>query len=190
MCAMILPFRGLAPKIHPEAFVAETAVLIGDVEVGAGSSIWYGCVLRGDLNAIRVGRNSNLQDGTIVHVNSDRSGQDYRVHGGGMPTHIGDHVTVGHMALIHACTLESGCFVGMRAVVLDGARVEGRAMVAAGAVVSPNKVVPAGQLWAGLPAKHRRDLGDADYEDFHYVASVYGDLGVEYRAAGHDNRGT
>jgi carbonic anhydrase/acetyltransferase-like protein (isoleucine patch superfamily) len=101
MTGVILPFDGMTPKVAADAFVAETATLIGDVEVGTGASIWYGCVLRADLNMIRVGRNTNIQDGTIVHCNHDPDG-DYRETGGGMPTVIGDDVTIGHLALIHA----------------------------------------------------------------------------------------
>jgi len=186
MPALIRPFRGILPKIHPDAFLAENAVVIGDVEIGAGSSIWYGCVLRGDVNKIRVGRNSNLQDGTVVHVNHDRSGQDYRESGGGMPTVIGDNVTVGHMALIHACHLESGSFVGMRAVVMDQAVVESGAMVAAGALVSPGKRVLSGQLWAGAPAQYRRDLTQEELDFFPYIAGNYATLGESYRGETED----
>ncbi len=105
MTGLILPYRGISPTIAEDAFIAETAVVIGDVVIGPGASIWYGCVLRGDVNKIRVGRNTNLQDGTIVHCNDPREG-DYREIGGGEPTHIGNDVVVGHMALIHACTVE------------------------------------------------------------------------------------
>ncbi len=179
MSGIILPYRGITPTIAPDAFIAETAVIIGDVEIGAGTSVWYGCVLRGDVNKIRVGRNTNIQDGTIVHVNSDPDG-DYRETGGGEPTHIGDDVTIGHLALIHACTLESGSFVGMRAAVIDRAVVEGGAMVAAGALVTPGKRVPAGQLWAGSPAKHLRDLNDEERENLPYIAEHYAELTVSY----------
>ena len=157
MTGIILPFRGVAPKVAPDAFIAETAVLIGDVEIGPGASVWYGCVLRGDGNKIRVGRGTNIQDGTVVHVNHDPEG-DYRETGGGMPALIGDNVTIGHMALIHACTLEDGSFVGMRAVVMDQAVVESRAMVAGGALVAPGKRVASGQLWVGSPAPPAPDL--------------------------------
>ena len=175
MKGLIRPFRGMAPRIHPEAFVAETAVIIGDVEIGPGSSVWYGCVLRGDINAIRVGRDSNLQDGTVVHVNHDRHGD------GGMPTEIGDNVVVGHMALIHACTLEDGAFVGMGAVVMDRAVVESGAMVAAGALVTPRKVVKAGELWAGRPARFLRPLKDSESAEGPYIASHYAELAAAYR---------
>ncbi len=180
MPATILPFRGIAPKIHPDAFVAETAVVIGDVEIGAGSSVWYGCVLRGDVNMIRIGRNTNIQDGSIVHVNHDRGG-DYREGGGGMPTVIGDEVTIGHMALIHACRLESGCFIGMRAVVMDEAVVEGGAMVAAGALVSPRKRVRSGELWAGSPARRMRGLKPEEQGEGPYIARLYAELATAYR---------
>lgn len=143
----IRAFQGATPKVDETAFVAETATLIGDIEIGAESSIWYGCVLRGDVNHIRVGARSNIQDGSVVHVTS-------KTH----PTLIGDDVLVGHNAVIHGCTLEDGAFVGMGAIVLDGAVVEGGAMVAAGALVTPNKRVKAGELWAGNPARKMRDL--------------------------------
>ena len=180
MPGLIRPYRGIMPKIHPEAFVAETAVIVGDVEIGAGSSIWYGCVVRGDVNKIRIGRNTNIQDGTVIHVNHDRSGDDYRETGGGMPTFIGDDITVGHMALLHACHLESGSFIGMRAVVMDQAVVKKNAMVAAGALVSPGKVVESGQLWAGTPAKYRRDLSQEELDFFPYSARNYAALGQSY----------
>src|SRR3546814_20150982 len=105
MSGHILPYRGLWPKIHPDAFIADTATVIGDVEIGPGSSIWFGCILRGDVNRIRVGAGSNLQDGTVVHGNHDRAG-DYRETGGGMPTVIGDNVVVGHQAMLHASSEE------------------------------------------------------------------------------------
>ncbi len=181
MTGQILPFEGITPSIDAAAFVAETAVVIGDVEIGAGSSIWYGCVLRGDLNRIRIGRNTNIQDGSIVHVNHDPAG-DYRQTGGGMPTFIGDGVTVGHMALIHACTLKDGSFVGMRAVIMDEAVVESRAMVAAGALVTPGKRVPAGQLWAGSPARYMRDLKPAELDMIPYLSRHYAKLGAAYLA--------
>ena len=181
MSGVILPFNGIMPTIAEDAFIAETAVIIGDVEIGAGSSIWYGCVLRGDINRIRVGRGTNLQDGTIVHVNHDPAG-DYRQTGGGMPTLIGDNITIGHMALIHACTLEGECFVGMRAVVMDQAVVESRAMVAAGALVTPGKRVASGELWAGSPARVLRALTDEQRTDLTRIAEHYGKLAAAYLA--------
>jgi carbonic anhydrase/acetyltransferase-like protein (isoleucine patch superfamily) len=180
MSAIIRPYRGIMPKIHPTAFVAEAAVIIGDVEIGARSSVWYGCVIRGDVNQIRIGCNTNIQDGTVIHVNHDSSGEDYRASGGGMPTFIGDDITVGHMALLHACRLESGCFVGMRAVVMDEAVVQKNAMVAAGALVSPGKIVQSGQLWTGTPAKYRRDLSQEELDYFPHSVASYAELAASY----------
>lgn len=179
MSGLILPFDGMTPKVAADAFVAETATLIGDVEVGAGASIWYGCVLRADLNKIRVGRNTNIQDGTIVHCNHDPEG-DYRETGGGMPTVIGSDVTIGHLALIHACTLEDESFVGMRAVVMDLAVVERRAMLAAGALLTPGKRVPSGQLWAGSPARFVRELRPGELEEIAYLTRHYVTLAAAY----------
>ncbi|MGY9005523.1 MAG: gamma carbonic anhydrase family protein [Alphaproteobacteria bacterium] len=173
---MIRPFSGTSPKIADNVFVAETAAVIGNVEIGEGSSIWYGVTIRGDVNEVRIGKNTNIQDGTVIHV--DAHGE----HWNGMPTHIGDNVTVGHLAMLHACTLEDGSFVGMSATVLDGAVVETGAMVAAGAVVTPGKRVLAGQLWAGMPAKHMRDLSEEDIAYFQVSADHYSELAGKYLA--------
>jgi carbonic anhydrase/acetyltransferase-like protein (isoleucine patch superfamily) len=184
MPATILPFRGLYPKIHESAFIADTAVIIGDVEIGPEASIWYGCVVRGDVNAIRIGARTNVQDGTIIHVNSDKTGGDYRETGGGIPTYIGSDITIGHMALIHACVLEDACFIGMRSVVMDEAVVESGSMVAAGAVVTPRKRVERGQLWSGTPAKHQRDLTEGELAFFPKSVEGYVNLGQQHKAGG------
>ena len=136
-------------------------------------------MLRGDANRITIGEGTNIQDGTIVHVNHDPAG-DYRETGGGDATWIGSHITVGHQALLHACTLEDGCFVGMRAVVMDGAVVESGAMVAAGALVTPRKRVPAGQLWAGAPAKYLRDLTPDEKQMMYESPRYYAELAASY----------
>ena len=167
---MILPYKKVLPSIDGTAFVAETAVVIGDVEIGEDSGIWFGCVVRGDVNVIRIGKRTNIQDGTIIHVASRGQG-----------TFIGDDITVGHMAVLHACTLESGCFIGMKACVMDGAYVESQAMVAAGALVTPGKRVKRGQLWAGSPAKYLRDLTAAELAFFPESATHYAGLAREYR---------
>lgn len=168
----ILPFETHAPKIDEAAFIAPTATVIGNVEVGADSGIWYGCILRGDVNEIRVGARTNIQDGTVIHV---------ATHGQG--TYIGDDVSIGHMALIHACTLEDGAFVGMKACVMDGARVESGGMVAAGAIVPAGRVVQSGQLWAGVPAKYIRDLRDEDKQMMDWTAPHYVDLARRHRTS-------
>lgn len=167
--ATILPYGGVTPKIDDQAFVAETAVVTGDVEIGAETGIWYGCVMRGDVNHIRIGKGVNIQDGTIVHVSRP------------FPTIIEDNVTIGHMALIHACTLEEGSFVGMKACVMDGAVVEKGALVAAGALVPPGKRIRAGQMWVGSPAKYLRDVNDKDREMMNYIQPNYVKLAKEYK---------
>lgn len=149
------PFAGNTPRLAPDAFVAPGAQVIGDVEIGAGSSVWYNCVLRADVNRIRVGAGSNIQDGTIVHVDSGRGG-------GGHPALIGDGVLIGHLAIVHGCTLMDGCFVGMGAVVMDGCVIEPGAMLAAGAMLTPGKRIPAGERWGGRPAKLMRVLSEQE----------------------------
>lgn len=167
--AIILPFEDKTPLIHETAFVAETAVVTGDVEIGAGSGIWYGCVMRGDVNSIRIGAGVNIQDGTVVHVS-----QPYG-------TEIHDRVSIGHQALVHACVLEEGSFVGMKACVMDGAVVEKGALVAAGSLVTPGKRILAGQMWAGSPAKYLRDVNDKDRQMMNYVQPNYEKLAQIYK---------
>lgn len=171
---MIRDFNGVTPKIHETAFVAETAAVIGNVEIGPKSSIWYGVVIRGDMNYIHIGANTNIQDGTVIHVDSEGE------HWNGLPTLIGDNVTVGHRVMLHACTLEDNSFVGMSATVLDGAVVESGAMVAAGALVTPGKRVLKGQLWGGVPARYMRDLRQEEKDYFDLVTEHYLDVSGRY----------
>lgn len=145
--AFIMPYKGISPKIEREAFIAPTSAIIGDVIIGKGSGIWFNCVLRGDVEPITIGDNTNIQDGTVIHCTRD-----------GGKTNIGDNVTVGHKALLHACTLQDACFIGMGAIIMDGVVVETGAMVAAGALVTPNKRVKKGEIWAGNPAKFFRKM--------------------------------
>lgn len=151
MQSNIRPYKGKIPIIKDGAFVAPSADIIGDVEIGTQSGIWFGCVLRGDVAHIRVGERTNIQDGTVIHVTRN-----------GHPTIIGSGVTIGHQALLHACKLEDSCFVGMGAIIMDDAIVESGAMVAAGALITPNKIVKKGQIWAGNPAKYFRDLTEKE----------------------------
>ncbi len=168
---LILPFRDARPRVSPQAWVAPGAVLIGQVELAAGSNVWFGCVLRGDIAPIRVGENTNIQDGTVIHVSSKLT----------EGTRIGANVTIGHMCLIHACTLEDASFVGMKACVMDGAVVETGGWVAAGAVVTPGKRVPKGQLWAGTPARYLRDLTSEEKRYIEHLPAQYVRLASEYR---------
>ena len=172
MTGLILSFRDKFPEIDDSAFVAQTATIIGDVIIGEESSIWYGVTIRGDVNEMRIGKRSNVQDGTVIHEATNTFG-----------TYIGDDVTVAHMVLLHACTLEDNCFIGMSATVMDGVVVEKGAMVAAGALVTPGKVVKSGQLWAGTPARHIRDVSEAETEMMNIIGPRYVGLGQEYLAA-------
>jgi gamma-carbonic anhydrase len=149
---IIKAFQGKSPSIHPTAFIAETAVLVGDVTIHAHASIWYNCVLRGDVAPIIIGEGSNIQDGTIIHVASQG------LIGVAKPTMVGKNCTVGHMALLHACTVEDEAFVGMQACLLDGSLVQTQAMLGAGSLLTGGKIVPTGFLWAGRPAKPLRAL--------------------------------
>lgn len=163
------PYKNILPKIDDSVFVAENAVLIGDVEIGPETSIWYNCVLRGDVNDIKIGARTNIQDGTVIHVSSSTQG-----------TYIGDDVTVGHMALLHACTIGDRAFIGMKACVMDDATVEEEAMVAAGALVTSGKRVPRHQLWAGSPAKYMRDLTAKEIDFLRFSADRYVKLSRTY----------
>jgi carbonic anhydrase/acetyltransferase-like protein (isoleucine patch superfamily) len=171
MSGLIRPYKNIVPKLGQDVFLAETAVLIGDVVIGDQSNIWYGTVLRGDVHEIRVGARTNIQDGTIVHVTSGKFG-----------TYIGSDVTIGHAAVLHACTLGDVSFVGMGATVMDGAVVEDGAMVAAGALVTPGKRVKSGELWAGSPAKLMRKLSEDDLKAFKLSALHYVKLAADYLA--------
>jgi gamma-carbonic anhydrase len=170
---LILPYLDKRPRVDAAAWVAPTAAVVGDVTLAAGANIWFGCTLRGDVSFITVGENSNVQDGTVVHVSSGKPG-----------TRIGAKVTIGHMALIHACVLEDGSFVGMKACICDGAVVESGAMVAAAALVTPGKRVKSGELWGGAPARFLRALTDAERTYIAELPARYVAHAEEYRNAG------
>ena len=167
----ILPYRTHTPQIDPSAFIAPGVVIIGDVVIGPESSVWPGCVIRGDMGPIRIGAKTNIQDGTIIHITQ-----------GGQGTHIGDGVTVGHCALLHDCTVEDGAFIGMRATMMDFSRVAKNGMLAAGALLTPHKVVETGQVWAGSPAKYWRDITVEEFAEFASRAGEYAELARGYRA--------
>lgn len=169
----LYPFEGKRPAVHPTAFVAPTAAVIGDVEIGEGANVWYHCVLRGDTNEIRVGPRSNIQDGTIVHVNAGRQ-----------RTVIGADVTVGHAAIVHACTLMDRAFVGMGATVLDDAVIEEGGVLGAGSVLPPGKRIGRLELWIGNPARLMRVLtAEQRAEQFDRTAPHYVELAVRHRAS-------
>ena len=172
MSALLLAYRGMRPRLAPDVFVAPGAAVIGDVEVGPQSSIWFGCVVRGDVCHVRIGARTNLQDHTVVHVTHT-----------GIPTLIGDEVMVGHCCVLHACTIEDGAFIGMGATVMDEAVVESGAMVAAGALVAPGKRVCKGELWGGVPARCLRTLSADELALWPERVSHYVELAASYRGS-------
>jgi carbonic anhydrase/acetyltransferase-like protein (isoleucine patch superfamily) len=176
---LILPYRGILPRIDPTAFIAPSAVVIGDVEIGAHANIWFNVVIRGDDAPIRIGAGANIQDGTVVHVTYDVPGSGEHI-----PTLIGEDVAIGHMALLHGCTLEPGAFVGMKACVMDRVVVQSGAMVAAGAVVTPRKVVASGELWSGTPARFSRALKPEEIAYMRWVPQHYRRVAEEYKDGG------
>lgn len=167
--ALILPFKNIWPSIGQNVFLAPSAQIIGKITISDNANIWFNCVLRGDVHEISVGDGTNIQDGTIIHVTT-----------GGIGTHIGKNVTIGHAALLHDCTLEDECFIGMGATLLDKVHVEKGAMVAAGALVTPGKRVPTGELWAGSPAKFMRPLTEAESLHILHSAKHYQQLAQHY----------
>ena len=169
---LILSYQGKTPIIHGSCFIAPHASIVGDVEIGENSNVWYNCVIRGDVNIVRIGKDTNIQDGTVIHVATFGQG-----------SFIGDRVTIGHAALIHACTIEDDAFVGMQACVMDGAKVETGAMLAAGALLTANKTVPSGQLWAGRPAKYVRDLNEKDLKTMAWSWAHYVKLAEQHRVS-------
>ncbi len=167
----VFSLDGVTPVIAADAFIAPSAAVIGNVEIGSETGIWFHCLVRGDMEAIRIGARTNIQDGTVIHVDS-----------GGMSTHIGDDVTVGHNAVIHACTLKNRAFVGISATVLDGAVIEEGGMLAAGGLLTPRKVIGPNELWAGAPAKLLRVMSDEERKKFDRNAEVYRALARQFRS--------
>lgn len=171
--ATIRPYRGQSPRLHESTFVADGAVVVGDVEIGERSSIWFGAVVRGDVHRIRIGARTNVQDLAVIHVTS-----------GTHPTAVGDDVTVGHRATLHGCTVKDRCLVGIGSIVLDGAVVGPDAMVAAGSLVPPGMVVPPGMLAVGSPAKVRRALTPEEISGLRSQAEGYARRAEQYREEG------
>jgi carbonic anhydrase/acetyltransferase-like protein (isoleucine patch superfamily) len=169
--AQIIPFAGKTPVIAVDAFVAPTAVIIGDVEIGSGASVWFGVVLRGDVGPIRIGQRTNIQDNTVIHLDQDA------------PATLGDDVTIGHGAIVHGCNVESGSQVGMGAIVLSRAVIGAGSMIGAGAVVPEATVVPPGSVVMGVPGRVRRDVTADERESLIARARAYADRGARYRQA-------
>lgn len=174
----IRAFQGVSPVLGEGTYVDEAATVIGDVVLGDDVSIWPGTVVRGDVNYIRIGARTNVQDGTIIHVTHDGPyGKP-----GGFATVIGEDVTIGHAAVIHACVIEDACLIGMGATVLDGATIRKNGFVGAGAVIPPGKTVESGELWLGNPAKCVRKLSEKEIEQLYYSAQHYIRLKDKYLA--------
>ena len=164
----IRSFEGHNPEISETVFVDESAVVIGNVAIGDDSSVWPCCSVRGDVHSITIGKRTNIQDGSILHVTHD---SEYAP--GGYKLTIGDDVTVGHNVVLHACTIENLCLIGMGSVVLDGAIVQSGAMVGAGSLVPPKKVLDGGYMWLGSPVKRARELTDKEKSFLKYSAQQY-----------------
>lgn len=158
----LFPYLDMFPRIHDSVFLASGVKIIGDVEIGEHSSVWYNCVVRGDVHYIKIGDYTNVQDCSMLHVTNGR-----------FPLNIGNKVTIGHSVTLHGCTLQDLCLIGMGAVVLDGAVIEEKSMVAAGTVVKPGFVVPTGKLVAGVPGKIIRDLTQQELDDLEASAYRY-----------------
>jgi carbonic anhydrase/acetyltransferase-like protein (isoleucine patch superfamily) len=173
--ALFVPYREKWPQIDRSAFVAPTAVVIGDVVIGPQTSLWFNVVVRGDVNFIRIGERTNIQDGCIVHVTK-----------GTFPTHIGNDVTVGHNVTIHGCTVGDRCLIGMGAVLLDGAEIGQDSMVAAGSVVAPGTIIPPGSLALGSPARFKRALTEGEIRNLRISAENYIGYMQEYSIAESD----
>jgi carbonic anhydrase/acetyltransferase-like protein (isoleucine patch superfamily) len=170
--AIVRAYAGVWPRIHPDAWIAPGAVVVGDVEIGPDSSVWYGSVLRGDVHAVRVGARSNLQDGCVVHVTRER-----------FSCVLGDEVTVGHRAVVHGCRVGDGALVGIGAIVLDGATIGAGALVGAGAVVTPGSSIPERWVALGIPARPVRELAAGELAEQRARALAYVDTARRHRAA-------
>ncbi len=172
--AVIKPYRGVFPKIHPTVYLSENVYVIGDVEIGEDSSVWFGSVIRGDVNYIRIGRRTNIQDNSVVHVTHETH-----------PTVVGDNVTVGHRVILHGCTLGNNILVGMGAVIMDGVEIEDYVIVGAGALIPPGKKIPSGVLVIGVPAKVVRDLKPEEIKLIEESAENYVRYKNEYLSSQH-----
>jgi carbonic anhydrase/acetyltransferase-like protein (isoleucine patch superfamily) len=172
---MLRAFGDHLPELAKDVYVDETALVMGQVQIGSGSSVWPMAVLRGDVNRITVGEKTNIQDGTIVHVTHDGPFTP-----GGFDTVIGDHVTIGHRAIIHACRIGDRCLIGMGAIIMDGAELQHEVILAAGALVPPGKVLQSGYLYVGSPVKQVRPLTEKEKQHLSYSADYYATLALQH----------
>ncbi|MFN3587194.1 MAG: gamma carbonic anhydrase family protein [Moraxellaceae bacterium] len=177
MVASIRAHKGVRPVVHDSVFVDATALVIGDVHIGADSSVWPYAVVRGDMHRIRIGERVSVQDGSVLHITHAS-----RYHPDGFPLSIGNDVTIGHQATLHGCTVHDRVLIGMKAMVMDGAVIESEVILGAGAVVPPGKVLASGFVYLGNPAKAVRALTASERSYFTYTAANYARLKDEYRA--------
>ena len=174
----IVPIHGKTPKLHETAFIAHGCTIIGDVEIGAGSSIWYNCVVRADVFKIRIGERTNVQDGSVLHCDPPRPGDEE-----GCPLIIGDDVLIGHMAMVHGCTIHDRGFVGLGAIAMNKSVIGSDAMLGAGAMLTERKVMGERELWAGRPAKKLKDLTDAAIMGMKMGVAHYAHNAQDHKAA-------
>lgn len=174
----IAALNGKTPRIHDSAFIAPGCRIVGDVEIGPDASVWYNCVIRGDAHRVVIGARTNVQDGTVIHVDSPKPKRP-----DGFPTIIGDDVLIGHLAMVHGCVLEDRAFVGLGAIAMDGCRIESDGMLAAGAMLTPGKVIRSRQMWLGRPAVFVRDLTDEALADMQMGVKGYVINARNHRAA-------
>jgi Carbonic anhydrases/acetyltransferases, isoleucine patch superfamily len=167
---MIKLFNGVLPKVHESAFVANDAVIIGDVEIGEDASVWFGSIIRGDVNHIRIGARTNIQDATVIHVSA-------KTHS----TILEDEITIGHRVTLHGCHIETGCLIGIGAILLDGVRVGKNSLVAAGSLLTPNTIIPPNSLVMGAPAKVKRELTKEESARLQRSWRNYVELKEKYR---------
>lgn len=178
----IRSFKDHTPQLGKSVFVDPTSTIIGDVQIGDDCSVWPNAVIRGDMHKIRIGNRTSIQDGSVLHITH---ASDYNP--GGYPLIIGDEVTIGHMAMLHGCTIGSQILIGMQAMVMDGAVIEDQVVLAAGALVPPNKTLESGYLYVGRPAKKARALTDKELAYFSYTAGNYVKLKNEHIAEGDED---
>lgn len=167
---MLKPFNNIVPTVHPTAFVADDAIVIGNVEVGEDASVWFGSIIRGDVNFVRIGARTNIQDGSVVHVSS-------KIHS----TILEDEITVGHRVTLHGCYVETGCLIGIGAILLDGVRVGRNSLIAAASLLTPNTVIPPNSLVMGAPARVKRELTAEELAKLKQSWQTYVELKEKYR---------
>lgn len=167
---MLKPFNNITPNVHETAYISDDAIIIGDVEIGENASVWFGSILRGDVNFIRIGAGTNIQDGTVIHVSSKSHSSI-----------LENDITVGHRATLHGCYVESNCLIGIGSIILDGARIGKNSLIAAGSLVTPGTQIPSGSMVMGSPAKVKRPLTNDEIASIEQSARKYIELSAIYK---------